>query len=1216
MDNIYLEQRKSGITHIGDVPWGTSFCYFYRSINDNLDVLIPFFRADLENNEYCIWVTSESAVPKAPDDFQEYLDKKQIEVIPQHRWYAKSKNPQNEILSRLDEAILHGYDGLRLAVTPILVNIEDAGQNEKELDIIGKSNVIAFFSYPRSRFDAAGLMELMKNYRFALVRNVDKLEVIESSEARIVKDTLAKNEDRLRSIFSYMAEGFAHHRIVLDKNGKPFDYIFLEINDAFEKIVGLNAKDILGKRVTQALPGIEKDPADWIGRYGKVALTGEPEHFDSYSEVLKRWYSVSAFSTQKGFFTVIFTDITERKRVESELESIAAQRKLALDAASMGWWHYDPIKRYSRWDERYKEIFGFNVYEKPNDEILASRIHPEDLTRTWAKVEAALDPVNPQSYDAEYRINLPDGSVHWIEAHGIATFEGAGKDRHAISLVGTVADITGRKEAAEALKESEEKFSRAFRANPAAMSITDFNDSTFIDVNDSYIRLLGFSRDELIGCRASGLGIWLRTEDRASMMDILQKQGRVTSSETLFGRKDGGLINVLFSAEKINLGGRVCIIGIADDITELKKTEDELTRLNRELRAISDCNQVIVRANNEQELLTNVCRIMCDVVGYRLSWIGIVEHDDAKSVRPVAWYGEDKGYLATANISWADTERGRGPTGTAARKGKTEFVQDFINDPKAAPWRDGALARGFHSSIAMPLFDNEHHVFAVFTLYAAEPDGFNPAEVRLLEELAGDLSFGINVLRTREERRKAEKSLKESEERFRVIAETSPVQISVSRLEDGKILFVNKAYVEAFGFEPEEHTGRKGTDLYVNPDDRDKLIKILGQQGNVKDYEVMVKKFDGTPFWISTSVRPIYYAGESALLGASIDITERKKNETQISHLASFPELNPNPVIEMDLSENVIYTNQAARKRFPDLLELGNKHPFFTGIDDIIKRGEHGSVTTDIMVENRWYERTAAYVTYSQTYRLYVRDITTRKKAEEELRHRTDDLEASNRELEAFSYSVSHDLRAPLRSMEGFSSALLEDYMDKLDEQGKQYLKYIQESSDLMGRLIDDLLKLSRVTRSDINFETVDLSVLAYQIIDELKKTDPQKKVRVNIASGISAYGDRNLLRVVLENLIGNAWKFSSKSTSPQIEMGISQPNGKQAYFVRDNGVGFDMAYVDKLFKPFQRLHKESEFPGTGIGLATVYRIIRRHGGEVWVESKEGEGATFYFTLA
>jgi light-regulated signal transduction histidine kinase (bacteriophytochrome) len=199
--------------------------------------------------------------------------------------------------------------------------------------------------------------------------------------------------------------------------------------------------------------------------------------------------------------------------------------------------------------------------------------------------------------------------------------------------------------------------------------------------------------------------------------------------------------------------------------------------------------------------------------------------------------------------------------------------------------------------------------------------------------------------------------------------------------------------------------------------------------------------------------------------------------------------------------------------------------------------------------------------------------------------------------------------------MEGFSSALLEDYADKLDEQGKRYLRHIQDSSDLMGRLIDDLLKLSRVTRSEMNFRPVNLTELAYAIVDELKKTESNRIVSVSIAPDLQAYGDKNLLRVALENLLGNAWKFSGKVASPQIEMGISDYNGKKAYFIRDNGVGFDMTYADKLFKPFQRLHKTSEFPGTGIGLATVQRVISRHGGEVWAEAQVGKGATFYFTL-
>jgi PAS domain S-box-containing protein len=251
-----------------------------------------------------------------------------------------------------------------------------------------------------------------------------------------------------------------------------------------------------------------------------------------------------------------------------------------------------------------------------------------------------------------------------------------------------------------------------------------------------------------------------------------------------------------------------------------------------------------------------------------------------------------------------------------------------------------------------------------------------------------------------------------------------------------------------------------------------------------------------------------------------------------------------------------------------------------------------------------------------------VHDITERLQSEKAIKEinrqlnlRAAELETANKELEAFSYSVSHDLRAPLRSIDGFSQAVLEDYASRLDDQGKDYLNRIRTSSQLMARLIDDMLGLSRVVRAELQLKKVNLSDMARAIAEELKRTEPERQVRFNIMDGIEAIGDANLLHSVMVNLLSNAFKFTVGCQDARINFGVTEKNGEKVYYVIDNGAGFDMKYAYKLFKPFQRLHSTSEFPGTGIGLATVYRIVQRHGGKVWAEGQIGNGATFYFSL-
>lgn len=270
----------------------------------------------------------------------------------------------------------------------------------------------------------------------------------------------------------------------------------------------------------------------------------------------------------------------------------------------------------------------------------------------------------------------------------------------------------------------------------------------------------------------------------------------------------------------------------------------------------------------------------------------------------------------------------------------------------------------------------------------------------------------------------------------------------------------------------------------------------------------------------------------------------------------------------------------------------------------------------------RWISWSSFPVAERELIYAVARDVTDRRRAETELARLNEDLhrtvanlELVNHELEAFSYAVSHDLRAPLRAIDGFSAALAEDCGNLLDEAGLGYLARVREAAQRMGRLIDDLLGLSRVSRKAMRRLEVDMSRLAEDIVEELRAGEPGRSVMIEIAPGLRAEGDPDLLRIALQNLLGNAWKFTGKAPEARIAFRAEFGEGPPVFCVSDNGAGFDMSYSNKLFTPFQRLHRKDEFEGTGIGLATVQRVIRRHGGQIWAESAEGRGAAFYFTL-
>jgi PAS domain S-box-containing protein len=385
---------------------------------------------------------------------------------------------------------------------------------------------------------------------------------------------------------------------------------------------------------------------------------------------------------------------------------------------------------------------------------------------------------------------------------------------------------------------------------------------------------------------------------------------------------------------------------------------------------------------------------------------------------------------------------------------------------------------------------------------------------------------------------------------------------------------------------------------------------------------------------------------------AEVEIAERRRVEAALreseSRKAAILETALDGVITMDHEGKIIEFSPAAEKLFgytsadvlgrtvaDMLVPPALREPHRRGLEHYLTTGQGPVLNRRLELSALRADQTEFPVELAITrignnepplFTGFVRDITERKQAESQIRalnvdlerrvvERTAQLEAAMRELEAFSYSVSHDLRAPLRQIDGFAQALLEDYADRLDDEGQQDLRWIRGGTQRMGHLIDDLLKLSRITRADLHRESVDLSTLAHEAVAELRQADPQREVSVQIAPGMLAMSDPGALRVALENLLANAWKFTRGEPQARIEVGAVPCDGGVAFYVRDNGVGFDMTYSDKLFGAFQRLHSEAEFEGTGIGLATVQRIVHRHGGRVWAEGAVGQGAAIWFTL-
>ncbi len=623
----------------------------------------------------------------------------------------------------------------------------------------------------------------------------------------------------------------------------------------------------------------------------------------------------------------------------------------------------------------------------------------------------------------------------------------------------------------------------------------------------------------------------------------------------------------------------------------LQKANDELERrveertadlkkVNRALKTLSECNQILVRSADESDLLHGICRVIVEVGCYRLAWIGYAQQDKKRTVKPVAQAGYEEGYLDTLNITWADTERGRGPTGTAIRSAKPAICKNMLTDPHFAPWCNEAIKRGYASSIVLPLID-DGQTFGALNIYATEPDAFDAEEVKLLTELANDLAFGIMSLRTRDERKRAVEALKESEQRFKAIFDNAADGILLADTENKIFYSGNSMICKMIGYSQEEIKTLGLIDIHPEKDlsyvTEQVEKQIRGELTLTRD--IPVKRKDGSVFYADINSFPIILAGKTYLVGIFRDITERKQAEKKIKE----------------------YTETLEEK-----------------IQERTKEIENANV--ELQVLNK--------------------ELDLRRQEAEYAKLRA--MEASRAKSD-FLANMSHELRTPLNSIIGFSEILQDELYGKLNEKQREYVSDILGSGTHLLELISDILDLSKVESGKLELELSRfylrdiLNTSMTMLREKAMKHNINLRLQIGPDADLEIEADDRKLKQIMFNLLSNALKFTSDGGSVSVQARLLNSeqylvNSKKLFTddyslttdrdfieisVEDTGIGIKPEDIPKLFKEFSQIESAytKTYEGTGLGLALTKRLVELHGGRIWVESEFGKGSKFTFVI-
>jgi PAS domain S-box-containing protein len=881
---------------------------------------------------------------------------------------------------------------------------------------------------------------------------------------------------------------------------------------------------------------------------------------------------------------VHINDVTERLQAERMLRESESRFRSLTEMSSDWYWEHDENMRFTRItrpDAAQREI--------PPDTFIG-KTRRETTGIAWDESElAALDAIlaaRQPFRDFELGRIYGDGPLRSLLLSGEPMFDASGRF---CGYRGIGKDITERKEREEDLR----RFRAAMDATADAIYVVDRASLRFIDVNAGACSMLGLTREEIIAAGPDGV-LGVSREELERTYDAVIAGAATAPIEMLRTRADGRQAWIEVRRHAQRSAQSWMIVTVARDITGRKGAEASLHESEARFRSLTEMSSDFYWESDAEHRLT-----ARGSANKKLSAVSVFQKGAQIGER--RW---DIPYLSPDEAGWQ------------AHRAMLAAHLPFRNFELSRPGTDGAER---HISISGdPVFDASG-------------------------EFKGYRGVGTDIT----ERKRAEAHMRLAASVFEHTQEA--IVITDAKAD---IVSINKRFTEITGYSAVEAVGRNPRMLKSGRHGAD-FYRAMWAFINTHGYwtgELWNRHRDGHEFpeWLSISAVRDDRGQVINYVAVFIDISQRIAAEQALREsehvyrtiFDSAPEgvwmIGPDRrtrEVNQRMCDLLGYAREdmLGRDRL-EFVDEANGRIFqqnarrvpsrIARTYEVVLRHRDGSDipaefhATDLFNEDGSLMAVLAFVV----------DLRDRKRHEEELQRlnedlelrvaeRTQALEVANNELEAFSYSVSHDLRAPLRAIQGFSRLVETQYAGQIDDQGKGMLARVSAGAQKMSLLIDDLLNLSRISRQTMRVGPVDLSALAREVVDELHAGEPGRRTEWIIAPGVAAAGDSGLLRVLLQNLIGNAWKYSSRREDARIEFGVTQQDGRPVYFVRDNGAGFDMAYAKKLFGAFQRLHTAAEFPGSGIGLATVARILHRHGGKAWAEGCVGEGATFYFSL-